>query len=328
MIVIELLDHSGQLLARRPADAVPCTIGSARDNTLVLDGDDVAPYHARIDANPDGTLSVTALGIHPGLHRPGAPERQPSLLLTLTAPVAIGAGLLRLVDAAAQAAQPARGALPAEAGTMAPAPPAGWRAWVAQRRVQYAAAMATFVPAAAYGWFTLPTNDRGTTAFSFGVVVMLAVLIWAGFWYALDRSRHGIRRFGSHFVVAAFGTLASLAASEAVAWQEFLLPGSTILAAALVAFTTVVGGLALYAQLRVMGPERKEQHLRWAVGLMAGLVLLGIGADRLDDKWNSEATFTGIIKPWPASMVPTLGAERYGETLTKLEKELDAEAPN
>lgn len=320
MILIELLDDTGQLLARRPVDAVPCTIGTARDNTMVLDGDDIAPYHARLDGNADGTLSVTALGVHPGLHRPGAPERQPSLLLTLTAPVAIGTGLLRLVDAAAAPVAQLPSAAPAVAFA-----PTGWRAWVAQRRVQYTAAVAGFLAAAAYGWFTLPSEDRGLTAVVLGVALLMVVAIWAGFWALVDRTRHGVRRFGSHFVVATLGTVASLAASEVVAWQQFLSPSSRLLAALFVAFSTFVGGAALYAQFRVMGPGHKEKHLRWAVGVTAGLFLVGLLAGRVDNDWSSEITFAGILKPWPAAMTPAVGAERYSEALVKLEKDLDAE---
>ena len=318
MIVIELVDGTGQLLARRPVDAVPCTIGSARDNTIVVEGEEIAPYHARIDANLDGSLSVTVLGVHPGLQRPGAPERQPSLLLTLTAPVGIGQGVLRLVDAAAAPAK--------EAVDLAPAPPVGWRAWIAQRPVQYAVAFTGFLAAAGYSWLTVPTDDRGTTAAVLGVSFLLVVVTWAGFWAIVDRMRHGARRFGSHFVVAGIGFVVSLLASELVSWQQFFSPASTVVAGLLLLFSTAVGGLALYAQFRVMGPGNREKHLRWAAGITAGLLLLSLLVGRLDDDWSNEVTFTGVLKPWPASLTPARGAERYGESLSKLEKALESDS--
>lgn len=317
-MIIELLDGTGQVLARRPADAVPCTIGSARDNTIVVEGDDVAPYHARIDANPDGTLSVTALGVHPGLHRPGAPERQPSLLLTSTAPVAIGQGIIRLLDAAVAPA-------PVAARPEAEPPLAGWRAWAARRPVQVQVGVAGFLAAAAWGWFTLPIKERGITAFFIGLSFLLVVALWAGFWALVDRMRHGARRFGAHFVVATLGTVASLLASDLVSWHQFLAPSSTIVAGLLFLLSSVVGGAAIYAQLRVMGPGRREKHLRWAVGLTAGLFLLGLLLGRLDDDWSNEVSFTGVLKPWPAAATPARGLERYAESLVKLEKDLEAE---
>jgi hypothetical protein len=314
---MELVDGTGQLLARRPIDAVPCTIGSARDNTIVVDGEDVAPYHARIDANPDGSLSITALGVHPGLQRPGAPERQPSLLLTLTAPVGIGKGILRLVDAAAAPVPDA----------MAPAaPPTGWRARIAQRPLQCGVAIVGFLAAAAYSWFTVPTDDRGMTAVVLGGSFLLVVAIWAGFWALVDRMRHGARRFGSHFTVAGIGTIVSLLASELVSWQQFLSPSSTAVAGLLLFITTTVGGLALYAQFRVMGPRNREKHLRWAAGLTAGLLLLSLLVGRLDTDWSNRVTFTGVLKPWPVSLTPAWSAERYGESLGKLEKALESDS--
>lgn len=318
MIVIELVDGTGQLLARRPADAVPCTIGSARDNTIVVDGEDVEPYHARIDSNPDGSLSATALGVHPGLQRPGAPERQPSLLLTLTAPVAVGKGILRLVDAAAVSVP--------DAVAPVPAPPTGWRARIAERPLQYGVAVVGFLAAAAYSWLTVPTDDRGMTAGVLGVSFLLVVGIWAGFWALVDRLRHGARRFGPHFVVAGIGTIVSLLASELVSWQQFLWPSSSVVAGLMLLVTTMVGGIALYAQFRVMGPGHREKHLRWAAGITAGFLLVSLFAGRLDTDWSNKVTFTGVLKPWPASLTPAWTAERYGESLGKLEKALESDS--
>ena len=97
---IELVDATGSVVARRTVLGVPCTIGSAVDNTLVVEDPDVAPYHARIDREADGSLTVTVLGGSSGLHRPGAPERAMSLALTPSAAVAMGGSIIRLVNEA------------------------------------------------------------------------------------------------------------------------------------------------------------------------------------------------------------------------------------
>ena len=72
---IEMVDASGRVVARRTAEGVPCTVGSALDNTLLIEGPGRGAYHARIDREADGGLTVTVLGQSSGLHRPGAPER-------------------------------------------------------------------------------------------------------------------------------------------------------------------------------------------------------------------------------------------------------------
>ena len=97
---IEVVDATGRVVARRTVLGVPCTIGSAVDNTLVVEDPDVAPYHARIDREADGSLTVTVLGGSSGLHRPGAPERAMSLALTPSASVAMGGSVIRLVNEA------------------------------------------------------------------------------------------------------------------------------------------------------------------------------------------------------------------------------------
>jgi hypothetical protein len=126
--------------------------------------------------------------------------------------------------------------------------------------------------------------------------------------------------------VAGIGTIVSLLASELVSWQQFLSPSSTVVAGLLLFITTAVGGLALYAQFRVMGPGHREKHLRWAAGITAGLLLLSLLVGRLDTDWSNKVTFTGVLKPWPASLTPARTADRYGESLGKLEKALESDS--
>jgi hypothetical protein len=315
---IELTDALGNVLARRPEDAVPCTIGSARDNTIVVDGDEILPYHARIDANQDGTLSVTALGAHPGLHRPGAPERQPTLLLTATAPVAIGQAMLRLVSTEMVMAPAAAVAAPEEEG-----PPTGWRAWAARKDVQWGSALFLVLAGMAVSWYTVPVKNRELTAFFVGLFVLFAVALWAAFFALIGRLRHGKAKFGQHLVVATVMTVVSLLISELASWQEFLIPAAEVMAGLMLILTSVTVGVTLFAQLRVFSTRNREKHLRIAAGATAVMLILAVAAARYTDDWSSTLDFSAVLKPWPVSWTPARGVETYGESLSKLEKELE-----
>ncbi len=316
---IELTDANGHVLARRPQDAVPCTIGSARDNTMVVDGDDILPYHARIDANQDGTLSVTALGAHPGLHRPGAPERQPTLLLTATASVAIGPAMLRLVSSE-MATAPAAIAPAAAPDVVAPA---GWRAWAARKDVQWGMALFLVLAGAAVSWYSVPAKNRELTAFFVGLFILFLVASWAGFFALIGRLRHGNAKFGQHFVVATVMTVVSLLVSEAASWQQFLRPGARVMAGLMLILTSVTVGVALFAQLRVFGTGHREKHLRIAAGVTAVMLILTVAATRYTDEWSSTLDFSAVLKPWPVAWTPARGVDSYGESLSKLEQELE-----
>ncbi len=133
---IEVVDASGRVVARRAAEGVPCTVGSALDNTLLIEGPEVAPYHARIDREADGRLTVTVLGQSSGLQRPGAPERAMSLALTPSAPVAVGGAssgswMTRLATCRWESSGPSRaGGSSYRAGRSSGAPPRSSRSAV------------------------------------------------------------------------------------------------------------------------------------------------------------------------------------------------------
>ena len=216
---IEVVDGLGRVVARRTAVGVPCTIGSAADNTLVVEDSEVAPYHARIDREADGSLTVTVLGGSSGLHRPGAPERAMALALSPSAAVAMGGSIIRLVDEASRD-------VPVSAPTVEP-PPSGWRAFVARRPVQWASVAVLTVMGAAIGYFTLPGSERAVNALVVAAVLMVSECAWVGMWALTGRIRHGTARFGKHFVVATAITVLGWMLGEMESWQKFLVPGAT-----------------------------------------------------------------------------------------------------
>ena len=309
---IEIVDASGRVIARRAAEGVPCTVGSALDNALLIESPDVAPYHARIDREADGRLTVTVLGQSEGLQRPGAPERALFLALTPSAPVAIGDSVLRLVDGATRD-------LPV--GVIGPEP--RWREFISRRPVQWGAAALLAISSAAISYFRMPGSDRALYAFALGVTVVLFECAWVGLWALTGRIRHGRAQFGEHFVVATVIAFVGWAVAELESWQQFLLPGASATATALLALTALVWALAILLHLRVMNQAHWQKHVRIAAGFGVALFVMVLAVRDYDGPWSSDIEFSAVLKPitrvWASSPV------QFGESLTMLQGQLDDE---
>lgn len=312
---IEVVDGAGRVVARRSADGVPCTVGSAPDNALLVEGVDVAPYHARIDREADGTLTVTVLGGSLGLQRPGAPERAMSLALTRSAPVALGDSVIRLATEATRDAPVA--AAPVES------PASGWRTLVSLRPVQWAAAAFLVVAGAAIGYFTLPGSERAVNAVVVAAALVVSECAWVGIWALTGRLRHGHARFGQHLVVATGVAALGWVLGEMESWQKFLVPGATAAALLLTGLTAVLWVLAILAHLQVMNPGNWQKHLRIA-GTFGGVVFfILLAAREYRGQWSSDVEFSSVLKAWPARLVPATDPDQLTASLKALQDRLD-----
>lgn len=310
MSMIEVVDVTGRVVARRAAEGVPCTLGSAFDNTLLIEGPDVAPYHARIDREADGQLTVSVLGQSSGLQRPGAPERALVLALTTSAPVALAGSVIRLVEDVGRE-EPV--------GVIGPEP--RWREFVARRPVQWGAAALLAVSGAAIGYFTMPGSDRALNAGAVAVALILAECAWVGLWAIVGRLRHGRARFGEHFVVATFIAIVGWAVAEFESWQQFLAPGANAVATGLLALTAVTWALAILLHLRVMNQANWQKHVRIAVGFGVAMFAMVLAVRDYRGAWSSEIEFSAVLKP--IARVWASSPDQFGESLTTLQGQLD-----
>jgi hypothetical protein len=315
MTWIEVVDASGRIVARRSTEGVPCTIGSAYDNNLYVDGPDVAPYHARIDREADGGLTVTVLGQSSGLHRPGAPERAMSLALSASAPVAMAGGVIRLVDDVSRDVPLTR---PATEPTSS-----GWRAFIARPAVQWGSAALLAVCGAAIGYFTMPGSDRAISAAAVALALLVAECAWVAVWAMAGRIRHGRARFGQHLVVATAIAAIGWGVGEMESWQKFLLPGATTIAVALTVLTSLVWVVAVLAHLQVMNPVNWDRHLRIAVGFGVALFAIVLGAREYQGQWGSNVEFSSVLRPLRATLVPAKDPEQFSASLKTLQDALD-----
>ncbi len=191
--------------------------------------------------------------------------------------------------------------------------------------MQWGAVVLLTLLGAAIGYFTLPGKDRGLNALILALALLLGECMWVGVWALVGRLKHGRARFGSHFVVATGIALLGWIAGAMESWQEFLFPGADLLALLLLGVSAAVWVLAFYAHLRVMNRGNREVHRRIAVTAGVAALALLVTARNYKRDWSNDVSFSAVLKPFAAKLVPARPAAEYGKSLDQLETELKAE---
>jgi hypothetical protein len=316
MTWLELLDERGGVIGRRPADALPCTVGHEAANALVSRAPGVEGRHAELSLGEGGAILVRDLGTVGGIRLAPDGPRLDSATLALGHELFIGAARLRLA--------------PGQPGGVStsgrPAPVAALVAWSERPGVKIAAPLVLLFAGTVMGWTLSADEDPLTAGLAVGAAVLVAEAMWAGGWALVNRIRYGQARFGQHFAVGVVSSAAALLLGEAANWAEFLKPSSGLAAVVSFASLTLIWLVALRLHLRVMVPEGTLRGRRLTA---AFAVLLGgcfAWAPRLaDPKFDAQAEYAVELKPISPALVPALTPQSYAEALRSLERELLAD---
>jgi hypothetical protein len=308
---LELLDERGEMVGRRPADALPCGVGRAVTNGLVSRASGVEDHHAEL-MEVGGTIVVRDLGTPAGLRTARDGPRLDQAELRPGTELFLGAARIRLTVE--------RGPVHRGSGIGAIA------AWASRPAVTRAAPVVLLLIAGGIGWL-VSTDDNPVVA---GLIVGSAALtveaVWAGAWALVNRLRYGRARFAQHFTVGVVASGAALVLGEAAGWIEFLDPGGA--AAALAAFVTIglVWWLALRLHLTVMVPDGSVRGRRLTAA--AALLLGGCFAwvPRLEPGgFDATAEFAAELKPVPPGLVPAQDPARFRASLQDVKSALMAD---
>ena len=301
---LELYDEQGRLVGRRPADALPCTIGADASNALVSRAPGVAARHAEISLSAEGRIVVRDLAT--GVEAELAPAAE----------LVLGGGRLRLasdVEAPRDAAVPPASAAP--------------KPWHDRRSVKIAAPLALFTLGLVVGWWVSTDEDPLSEGLVIGAAVLTFEAIWAGGWALVNRLRFGRARFSQHFAAGAVGTAVGLVLGEVAAWVDYVEPDGPAAAAVSFLCLTLIWLIAFRLHLGVMMPGGPGPTTR---RIMAGVALLFGGcmswAPHLgDDDFTTQAEFAVQLKPLPASLLPAKDSAGFASGLLELEQDLLAD---
>lgn len=312
MIWLEVLDRRGNVRERVRLDAFPVTIGRGYGNAVVLDDPYVDPQHARMALNEAGQLVIEDLGSLNGLRDGKGSEHRPSLVLLPGGTFQLGESTLRLATEQLTVA-PAR-RLPTSRGEV----PASRPFWTT---MSPAVAALIF----AFGQY-LGEGTRVTVGEIFanvtGMLVILAV--WAGGWALATRIVSHRFSFGAHVIVVAGVVIAALVLGECNAWAQTMWPDSLGLSVFEWAYGFALMCTLLYLHLQVVAP--KEPARRWRQALIFNAALAAVGflvtlGD--DDKFSVNLSYPAALRPVPSGWVSATSPEEFGNSLVKLQEEVD-----
>ncbi|HEX2165923.1 MAG TPA: FHA domain-containing protein [Longimicrobiales bacterium] len=314
-LIVEVVDpRGGGVKARVRLDGVPVHVGRGYDNDLILDDLYVDARHARITVSPDGVAEIEDLGSINGLVVVNGPGRVPRVDARPGTQVRVGRTILRFRDPA-EPVPPALADLPRDTRAA--------RA-IASPAARAALCVSATALVALYSWSALYDQNSGTMAAAGVVMFVLMGAMWAGGWAVASRVNVNRFNFIAHFTVVAFLTVLTLAFTSIQAWAEFMLPDNPVW----VPFG-VLGWIGLFTvsvamHLRLATTMDRVRRWRAAAATIAGLALMiGWVAYTAGDTFTDVPEFSGVVKPLPPALLPTMEASEFSAVVAELVDEAD-----
>lgn len=279
LALIELLGRDGQVLRSLDVWQWPVSIGRALDNELVVDDAYLAPRHARLAPDADGTLLLQALPSVNGLRMNGRPVDAPQPLPAAGALLLLGGTRLRL-------------RLPGE--SLAAEVPLPRHA--APRPTPLAAALGLLVLALGGHWLDLDPGADYAAWLPLLLGLPLGVVGWCGAWALMSKLFQHRFDFMGHLRLA-LPWLLALGLAEALwplATAALNLPALWMLGPTL---TAVLGALLVHAHLAHLLP------LHWRAVAVSVVALSAAGlALSVATAWRSHDRL--VAQPYMSTLPP------------------------
>jgi hypothetical protein len=310
---LEVLDRRQNVVERRRLDGTPVMVGRGYASDVVIDDPQICPLHVRISSGPDGALEVEDLSSVNGVWTPDG-VRVIRALVGSGSTLQIGRTTLRFFGPGHAVAATERTGEPDPA----------WQRWARAPRVSALLTAGALVAISAQSLLGDYSRIRASKTLSDGIVILLAIAIYAGFWAVLSRALVQRFHFGSHLAVASASLLAFAGCSVGSGYAQFFLPESdavsllTASALALVGLSTVYGHLAFATSL---------QSRRRAVtaGLITGaFVALGLVSALAEDDYSGTPEFSATVRGVGAASLPRNGVEELIADAAELRREVDS----
>lgn len=280
LALIELLGRDGQVLRTLDVWQWPLSIGRAMDNDLVIDDPHLAPRHARLAPDADGTLLLQALPTLNGVRMNGRPVDAPRPLPAAGALLLLGGTRLRL-------------RLPGE--SLAAEVPLPYHA--APRPTPLAAALGLLVLMLGGHWLALDPGAGYEAWLPLLLGLPLALAAWCGIWALMSKLFQHRFDFMGHLRLA-LPWLLALGLAEALwplATAALNLPRLWMLGPSILA---VLAALLVHAHLVHLLPlHRRAVAVSVAALAAAGLALSVATAWRSHDRLVAQPYMSTLPPP-------------------------------
>ncbi|MDP9127417.1 MAG: FHA domain-containing protein [Pseudomonadota bacterium] len=238
MIWIEQLSRQGEILARRSYERLPLRIGRGYGNDFILDDPFVAPAHAQIERDAEGTLYIVDLSTKNGLFSGEKSELRRRIGLDGREPVRLGRSYVRVrtKDFPVSAEQPLTSHMPGRVSLLF---------W------------AILLYGLVFGsdWLDQTKALKPLHYLFIFATVTVVLLLWSGFWAILSRIFTGSAAFGRHLKLALLLFFAVTAYSEIMNDAAFAFSSQRLLQYGDLGLWALLGAFCFF-HLRANGEAR------------------------------------------------------------------------
>ena len=306
LVFVEVIGRQGHVLDRQAVDTLPCTIGRAYDNRVILDDPFVEPHHARVEQGADGGIVLCDLG-----------SDKPT-------PVDDKLGLDCMLGRTHVRLRTPHFHVPE--ARVDPFHGSALGRFARSRRAMFAAlavGMGTIAAEAHLDDYDTALSSEWSRVLG----VFMIMLVWASIWALVGRIRSHRNAMLIHMALPAALILPLTLLGSAMQYAHSIHPMPGLLSVGQLTIATCSLGLLVATHSLVVGvPSGRRAALTGVVTsvFLAGMVVAGQTADRTE--FSGHLEIDPVIRPVPPSLLSTESPEAFlarGEELReRLEQDL------
>ncbi len=317
-LIIEVLSSAGEVRSRTRLTELPAVIGRSYESDVILDDPFVSPRHVRISRTESGELIAEDLGSVNGTIAHGAKVTGSHPFgITSGAVIRLGRTTVRVVQSDHPVGE---SPLDVRSAEIAPRPA---RAMGARAAALLATAISVGVLAVDSH---LGTWERETPAEAVGtgLVILLALMVWAGLWSLVGRMVVHRFRFLEHLAMVAVVAAAMTLLTTASEWIDFVGPAAGVSDLFSVGGSLVLASALLFAHLTLATAASRRSVVQGTLGVCLGIAALFafIGyAER--EQFTTAMTYSSTLKPLDERWLRPISVEEFAGNTEKLKAEVD-----
>lgn len=300
---VEVLGQNERVLFRQPIDALPCHVGRAYDNHVILDDPFVHPRHARVDLDDDGALMWT------------------DLVLNVTTRIDAHQGHACMVGRTKVRLRTP--SFKVEAARIAPLLDTRIGRLAGSLSARMVALTLGFACVLGNAYWTSHSTDLVDQVDDVAGVGFLLVL-WAAIWTLIGRVRSNRNTFTMHLSAAAL-SLVPVAIGEFIVAAAYSIspnPGLRILLGA--TWTALVFAGLITVHCLIIGLPNVRRAAAVGVPLAATALAVTLVMQAASDaQFSRKFEIETLVMPMPTALMVTESPERFFQGTAELRRELE-----
>jgi pSer/pThr/pTyr-binding forkhead associated (FHA) protein len=304
---VEILARNGEVRNRHRIDTLPIHLGRAYDNDFILDDPHAAAYHAAVELNEDGALTIRDLGSKNGTIHQG--QRRSDMIIDGNTVVRLGHTNLRIRAADFRVDD-----------ELADTTIHSWEGF----RPAITGLTLIALLSVASTWLTDTEKIQAIRYVLAAAYLLGGALAWSGIWAFVNRLFGGHARFGRHLFIVACGLLTMQAWTAASNITAYAFSLETLTRYAVIASVVIIGGM-MFFHLSTINPHRVRRFA--TVSLL--LTILASGILLMNNYQSTGHTaselYMHVLLPPEVRVSADMPVAQFINDAVKLKAKVDAE---